>query len=489
MVSRKIGILALFLTAGVNLWGQSVSRGDSLMAECRFEEALRAYTVTSRAGMSAALEDSLERKISRAQFALSLADFCAEPHVVARKRFQRRDFHLYYPLKSSAWRHGPNQLDSLKGFPLYMPSGAREVYFSAVDKAGTRSLYVTRNLDSLWSAPRLLGEAFMSTGTEIYPMVSADGKTLYFASDGLQGMGGFDIYYSAWNEEEKRWGAPVNMGFPFNSPGNDFLMADSEDSKYTLFASDRGDGTKDSVTVYVLEYEKSPARKAVRNPSELRTLLELAPVNDPARIDNGEALEGYTTGNATTQRYMRKMEESRALMDSISRHIAPGDTLLPVFRARLALVSAELREVEMSFLMSGAVAFEEDREVVGAELGYTFAKGSFGPDFRLKLGRKSTVPSFRVAPVGRFAQDNTLPPELVYQIMLFDSPVHATLEDIKGLSPVYERLGVNLRYTYLVGLFSSYDDALEQLNVVRVLGFPAARIVAWQDGRAVPARP
>ena len=65
---------------------------------------------------------------------------------------------------------------------------------------------------------------------------------------------------------------------------------------------------------------------------------------------------------------------------------------------------------------------------------------------------------------------------------------HADLEDIKGLTPVYERLGVNLRYNYYVGMFSSYDDALEELNVVRLLGFPKARITAWQDGRAVPAR-
>lgn len=476
MALRRIGILLLFFTAGFSLWGQTVEKADSLMKECRFQDAIRAYI---------AARD--EAGADKAQYALNMADFCAEPHVVARKRFSRKDFHLYYPLKEQAWRHGPNPLDSLGGIPLYFPKGAREVFYSALDKAGTRSLFVTKDLDSLWSAPRLLGEAFLSTGSEIYPMLSADRKTLYFASNGLQGLGGYDIYCSAWDNEKKCWGDPVNLGFPFNSAADDFLMADSDDSQYTLFASNRG-CPADSVNVYVLEYEKSPARKEIRSAAELRKLLELTPVEDPTRIDNDAAVEGFTTGNATTQRYMRKMEESRALMDSISRHMAPGDTLLNVFRARLALVSAELREVEMSFLMNGAVAFEEDREVVGAELGYTFGKISPGPALKLKLGRKRSVPSFRVAPVGRFAQDNTLPPGLVYQILLFDSPTHADLDDIKGLSPVYERLGSNLRYNYLVGLFRTYDDALENLNVVRVLGFPAARIVAWQDGRAVSVK-
>ena len=469
MALRRIGISLLLFTAGFSLWGQSLSKGDSLMRECRFEAAMWAYlTARDDAG------------VDRAQYALNIADFCAEPKVIARKRFSRKDFFLYYPLESNAWRNGPAGL-------AYVPQGAKEVFFSAPDKAGSPSIFSSRDQDSLWAAPKLLGEAFISTGSEVFPMLGADGKTLYFASDGLAGMGGFDIFSSTWDAEAGRWGDPVNMGFPFNSPADDYLMADSAHGDYTLFASNR-DCTPDSVTVYVLDYQKTFPRSAIREASALKKLMELAPVSDPTRIDNDAAVEGFTTGNATTQRYMKKMEESRALMDSISRHMMPGDTLLNVFRARLALVSAELREVEMSFLMNGAVGFAEDKEVTGAELGYTFARGSMGPDFKPRFAARETAQSFRVAPVGRFAQEGTLPPGLVYQILLFDSPTHADLEDIKGLTPVYERLGVSLRYTYYVGMFSSLDDALEQLNVVRLLGFPKARITAWQDGRAVPVR-
>ena len=469
MALRRIGILVLLFTAGFSLWGQPVSRGDSLMKECRFEQAMRAYMMAG--------DDS---GVDRAMYALNMADFCADPHVVARKRFSRKDFFLYYPLKEQAWRKGPAGL-------VYAPKDSKEVFFTAPDRGGSPSLYFSTDQDSLWSAPRLLGEAFMSTGSELFPMLGSDKKTLYFASDGLQGMGGFDIFYSTWDQETGRWGDPVNMGFPFNSPADDYLMADSADGEYTLFASNR-DCSPDSVTVFVLDYRKTYTRATVREPSALKKLMELEPVPDPTRIDNDAAVEGFTTGNAITQKYMRKMEESRALMDSISRHMMPGDTLLNVFRARLALVSAELREVEMNFLMNGAVGVEEDKEVAGAELGYTFARGAMGPDFKPVFAVRETAQTFRVAPMGRFAQDNTLPPGLVFQILLFDSPVHASLEDIKGLSPVYERLGANLRYNYLVGLFRSYDDALEHLNSVRVLGFPAARIVAWQDGRAVPVR-
>ena len=50
---------------------------------------------------------------------------------------------------------------------------------------------------------------------------------------------------------------------------------------------------------------------------------------------------------------------------------------------------------------------------------------------------------------------------------------------------MYERLTNTLRYTYSVGVFRTYNEALLQLNPVRVLGFPSAEIVAYLDGKPV----
>ena len=99
--------------------------------------------------------------------------------------------------------------------------------------------------------------------------------------------------------------------------------------------------------------------------------------------------------------------------------------------------------------------------------------------------KPSSEPSYRVAPIGRFAQSTALPEGVVYQIHLFTSARHATLDEIKGLSPVYERLTASLRYTYSVGMFRSFAEALAELNPIRHLGFPEAEIVAFIDGRAV----
>ena len=50
---------------------------------------------------------------------------------------------------------------------------------------------------------------------------------------------------------------------------------------------------------------------------------------------------------------------------------------------------------------------------------------------------------------------------------------------------MYERLTNALRYTYSVGVFKTFNEALLQLNPVRVLGFPDAEIVAYQNGRPI----
>ena len=50
---------------------------------------------------------------------------------------------------------------------------------------------------------------------------------------------------------------------------------------------------------------------------------------------------------------------------------------------------------------------------------------------------------------------------------------------------MYERLTNALRYTYSVGVFRTFDEALQQLNPVRALGFPGAEITAYLDGKPV----
>ena len=516
MFKRAFSILLLLFSAAAGLRAQTdslLAEGDSLHRSYRFEEALEKYARASALTTDADTVRLLRDRMDRSQNALNMTDFCADPVVVARERFSRKDFFLFYPLKNQTWRLPPHSLDpSDDGFPTYAPRGGQSLCFSAPDGTGSRNLYVSQTDGSSWSAPALMDEHLLSPGNEVFPMLSEDGKKLTFSSDGLHGMGGYDLYTSTWNEEAHAWDEPVNMGFPFSSPGDDFLLVDSPDGRYTLFASNR-DCSRDSVYIYVIEKQLFIPRIPMRDPVALARTASLSPLNDPKRLDHRAAVSGEAPGNEDTRRYMQMTAEARALRDSIYLHVRKLDSLrlrltagtedrtaltsaiadreaaLAPLRHRLDETSRAVRSIEQSFLQTGVVSGTNraDREFVGARSSYTFSKNAPGAKLTLKVDSAppAAAPTFQVGPIGRFAQDTTLPEGFVYQILLFTSPRHATLDEIKGLDPVYERLTNALRYTYSVGVFRTFNEALQQLNSIRRLGFPEAEITAYLDGKPI----
>lgn len=526
MKKKAFYILSILFAASFSILDASAQTStDRLLARADSARLQYDYPSAARLCQEAVDQDSTARAkaedlLIMSQNGLRMMDFCSQPTVVAKQTFPLKDFFLFYPLKNNSWRKTPNQLDSLGKDDLagavYIPEGAKDIYYSAEDEDGIRNIYRTYLADSLWSAPMLINEQMTSSSDEIYPMLSPDGKSLYFASKGLYGMGGYDLYVSNWNPETKDWDVPVNMGFPYSSPYDDFLFINSEDGRYSIFASNRG-CSKDSVCIYVLEYDGMPVRKAFSDVAELRQLAALVPASDPTRIDNGSAVEDQDPKSEETRLYIDKIKEVRSLRDSVSRFTSSLDNLrneyssasderkaelsatiqekellLPELNKTLQASVKELQAIEMDFLSKGIVIdasklqAKADKEVVGAASGYTFSRNSYGPAPKLAIRKpvRKFDYSFMILPEGRFAENNSLPEGLVYQIRIFTQSRKATIQDIKGLSPVFERQSGN-KFIYSVGVFRSYKDVLANLNKVKKLGFRTAEITAWNDGQGV----
>lgn len=498
-------------------------KADSCRMAYNFAEAVQ-YSESAVEALDSTASAMAEEQLLMARNGLNMMSFCSQPTVVAKQTFPLKDFFLFYPLKDHSWRKTPNQLDSLGGDNLsraiFIPDGSRDIYYSAKDEEGIRNIYATHLTDSLWSVPTLINEQMTSSSDEIYPMLSPDGQSLYFASKGLYGMGGYDLYVSNWNSETNDWDMPVNMGFPYSSPYDDFLFVNTEDGKYSIFASNRECG-RDSVTIYVLEYDSMPVRKAVTDVDELRALASLNPARDHSRIDNDAAVPDEGQQNESTKRYMDKMREVRALRDSVARfgknlekmrsglagasgeekarltaEISDKEMMLPTLNSALNAAVKELQNIEMDFLANGIVIdtrklqAEADKEIVGASSGYTFSKNSYGPALHLDIMKpKPTFDySFMILPEGRFAENNTLPEGIIYQIRIFTLGRKATVADLNGLSPVFERTTTSGRHAYSVGLFKSYKDVLSNLNKVKNRGFRDAQIDAFHNGQVINVR-
>ncbi len=85
-----------------------------------------------------------------------------------------------------------------------------------------------------------------------------DNETMYIASEGHGSMGGYDIFIS--KKEQGQWSEPVNMGYPINTPYDDFFFASTANGKFAYIASNRagGDGGYDIYKVTFWGPEKNP---------------------------------------------------------------------------------------------------------------------------------------------------------------------------------------------------------------------------------------
>ncbi len=115
------------------------------------------------------------------------------------------------------------------------------LYFTSNRPGGEGGLDLYRCIrqeDGSWSAPKNLGKAINTPKNEKTPFIHSDSRTLYFSSDGLQGLGGFDIFYAkALNDSA--WQEPQNIGYPINTADDDLGLFVSLDGKTGYFASNK----------------------------------------------------------------------------------------------------------------------------------------------------------------------------------------------------------------------------------------------------------
>ncbi|MBR5573443.1 MAG: tetratricopeptide repeat protein [Paludibacteraceae bacterium] len=103
----------------------------------------------------------------------------------------------------------------------------------------TSIIVSSHNLMGQWSSPDTLPSIVNFTKQQGYPYVLSDGVTLYFAACDTSGLGGYDIYVTRYNMHTESYTTPENVGMPFNSTANDYMMLIDEHRNIGYFATDR----------------------------------------------------------------------------------------------------------------------------------------------------------------------------------------------------------------------------------------------------------
>lgn len=530
-MNRSICVLLLFLLAGGLSFGQTPDlKSKFISAEehrknYRFEEAIAIYQQLLEISKDEAFNRKVESRIANCENGLKMLDYAARPRVLGAANVPVKDFFLYYPdIPDSSWILVPYTLNkNMRSYPINnvmrLSSNKDIIYFSAQNQEGKWDIFSSQCIDNeKWSSPEPVN-TLNSQEDEILPYQSDDGKKLYFSSNGLAGMGGFDIYVSYWDEKRNVWDTPQNLGFPYSSPADDYLYVESDGGDYAIFASNRNCASTDSITIYILSFEANPVRSPVQSIEEAAQI---------ASLNTGSYLKANNYGtpadtlkkDTETNEYTRMIKEARQLQKEIDENIrainanrallatlnneddknylikkiGEDEMILLEKQSKLMIANKAIQQKEIDFLNKGVIIPREegmwDKPVI---------INNQAEPFKLKLSHYGKLPymeivepvkpvdlSFRTS--GNFVlieNEQDIPEELFYTIQLFMLSAKADSASFKGISPIFETKTQNGKFNYTAGRFYSYKELSDALQKLKSMGFRDVLPLAYYKGKTI----
>lgn len=565
VLATTLSVVVSMLHAQPQTAVQLLKEGERLHMAYEFERAIEAFSRAAAASEDSLLTQRAEQWKWASENGQIMSRYVIRPTLLAYAVIPGKEFPLYYDLAPSGqWRYPPKELlehvhdDGKNPLPiLYRPS-VDKIVFAARDTSQNTGwdLYtVWRTVPdtpqasdtadgqdpntTYWSPPVRLPASINTTRNEMYPVLSPDGNTLYFCSDGLPGLGGMNLFVSHWDKDLGTWSVPENMGIPFSSPHNDMLYLLSDDSRFFYFASDRN-APKDSLVLYKVEYEPGPVTIHLQSVKELREIAELPLVQkttgsithigsetkDSTRTNGNEQSQADSVLQKTreaTQHYAelnkavrslteqvsqqeKKLEELRSTYTTLSREedkqvyanlIRDQEFGLMELQQSLRDTRKAAQAIEDMFLWHGVLdvpaqtkseqqeqtastteipRFVPTKQQTGNWEGHVFLS-PIPPPPAVDL-------TFRIEKEAVIVPWENEPMSLYYRIQLFTLSRKITPKQLRGISPSFE-VRVGNKYVYYAGQFTTYVQATQALTTIRRQGIQGAVVVAFYEGKSL----
>jgi tetratricopeptide (TPR) repeat protein len=435
--------------------------------------------------------------------------------------------------------------------PLYTEIN-EYVYVAGYDQGekNGKQLFRVKNINhELWSPPEMIDEVINTPYDEEYPYFDTKTSTLYFSSTGHSSMGGFDIFRSIYNWNTKTWSIPENMGFPINSPYDDYVFITDGFGRSASFISNRKTGPSQAI-IYRIKLEQDSTGVHFESVDDIRKasqlvlgnnvqasveaaettalLIQDSPMQEPAGIQDAEA-------QVTKTDYNRVLADALLLQikaDSLSRISrdmriqAKESTEEEVKKQLIAdILSTEKagknlqREADQKFAEARKIKEQHGDQPLNADSLVTADREMNGITvYRYKSGQEEDIqvediPVQEIAPPAPVKAEPKIPVKTDDFILLEKSPYHSAnpipqglgshaglvyriqlgvfskekpWDAFGGISPIaFERTPSGTMLKYFAGLFYTLNNVNLALEKVRTNGFPDAFIVAFQDGQPI----
>lgn len=309
-----------------------------------------------------------------------------------------------------------------------LSADGRTLYFSSNRKGGQgrSDLYQsTKGPNGDWSAALNLGEPINTPGDEVTPFVHADGQTLYFASNGHLGYGGYDIYHASTLPGDTT--APKNIGYPINTHSNEGSLYISPDYTKGYFEKYVKQGQESYSLIYdfdfpakarpgqISQYMKGKVYDALTR-LPLKATLKLTDIQKEQQTSyvhsdsvGGQYLVVLTEG----KEYALYVEKPGYLYHSIHLDYSNAkqfDALLldiflvPISKSQIAVLSNLFYETDKSALTAKSkteldklIAFLVDNPAVRIEIGgHTDDVGTYSYNLKLSADRAQAVRQYLI---------------------------------------------------------------------------------------------
>lgn len=184
-----------------------------------------------------------EAKLDLANNAQRMMEKVEDVQIIDSLVVDKDDFLSAYTLSEES-----GTLDSFKDFfqtnepvasTVYKNQKGDKIYYAHSTDGDRYCLFTQSMLMDEWGDEKQLPMNINSNDDDNYPFVLSDGATIYYSSKGNGSIGGYDLFVTRYNINSDTYLAPEQLGMPFNSPYNDYMMVFDEVKGLGWFVSDR----------------------------------------------------------------------------------------------------------------------------------------------------------------------------------------------------------------------------------------------------------
>ena len=232
--------------------------------------------------------ESVEQEISRLVLMENMLSRVEKIAVIDSLVVDADGFFEHYRLSPEAGRLVTGDMARIPDAEMaFVPQNNTEILYALPDSAGNFVLMGAGILDdgSVDHPAPLEGDELAGGGNAEYPFLLSDGLTLYYANDGEGSIGGYDIFLTRRSDDG--YLQPQNIGMPYNSPYDDYLLAIDETTGAGWWATDRN-RIPGKLTIYVFVPSETRVNVDEDDPNlvALASLSNIALTREPGKNYN-----------------------------------------------------------------------------------------------------------------------------------------------------------------------------------------------------------